>query len=297
MDIEILKTMIMLDKTKSFSKAAIAMNLSQPTVSSRISELEKELNKKIFERSKKGIKLTAPGCVFLPYAKKILESYEKGISQINSMKIFDDRIVIGNVNSAISNSMMPVYIDFIRSFPHISIKAIRDHSPKIIRDLNDGLIDIAISYQLPKNGHYSSWLCLDEDFILIAGRKHPLSKVPYLHVDELANMNLLMLNWGGDFTHWFYNIVPSNRFASCYMGNPHSLCLLVEENLGAAIVTRSSAQEFLEKESVVEIPLVGSHQPPRLKTYMSIDTRQISRDAVQKWIETMDKHHMLLTSV
>ena len=58
MDFKQLEAFITVSKLKSFSKAANAIYLSQPTISSHISSLERELNIQLFDRTSKEVNLT-----------------------------------------------------------------------------------------------------------------------------------------------------------------------------------------------------------------------------------------------
>lgn len=294
MDIEVLKTMLSLARLKSFSKTAIAMNLSQSTVSARVAELERELNRKIFDRNNHRVALTAAGRLFLPYAKKTVHEYEQGRWHINFLEALDDRIVIGNVNSALGNFMLPVYVDFMRAHPRILIKAVIGHSPDILQQLADGLIDIAVTYQLPKTKKTRSWVCAEEDFVFVVGARDPLAQYETFPIKGMEIANLIMQDWGGAFSEWFHSIIPANRFAGYYMSSMPALMGLVKEGLGAAIVTRSTARPFLEEGAVKEIPLVGEPQPPRWRTYMSVSAKQLRRTAIEQWIAGMKKNGMLL---
>ena len=115
--------MLVLARLKSFSKTAIEMNLSQSTISARVADLERELDRKMFTRNHHSVALTPAGSIFLPYAKKAVQDYEQGRWHINSIETFDDRLAIGNVNSALGNFLLPVYVDFMRAYPRISIHA------------------------------------------------------------------------------------------------------------------------------------------------------------------------------
>ena len=61
MELRQLQCMVICAQTKSFSKAASMLFTSQSNVSKTIAALEKELGKKIFERRRHGIELTAKG--------------------------------------------------------------------------------------------------------------------------------------------------------------------------------------------------------------------------------------------
>ncbi|MDE6750219.1 MAG: LysR family transcriptional regulator [Lachnospiraceae bacterium] len=87
-----LKYAITIAGENSLNDAAKILFISQPSLSSAIHSLEKEIGFDIFIRSKNGITLTTKGEEFIGYAKSVMEQYDllsaKYISQTNVKKIF-----------------------------------------------------------------------------------------------------------------------------------------------------------------------------------------------------------------
>ena len=87
-----LKYVITVAGQNSFNDAAKMLFISQPSLSSAIRSLEKEIGFDIFIRSKTGITLTTKGAEFMGYAKSVMEQYElleaKYISQTKVKKNF-----------------------------------------------------------------------------------------------------------------------------------------------------------------------------------------------------------------
>lgn len=87
-----LKYVITVAGEHSLNDAAKKLYISQPSLSSAIHSLEKEIGFDIFIRSKSGITLTAAGAEFIGYAKSVMEQYEildaKYLSQVNQKKRF-----------------------------------------------------------------------------------------------------------------------------------------------------------------------------------------------------------------
>lgn len=73
MTLQQLKYVIEVAKHRSISKAAEALFISQPSLSSALKELEHELGITIFYRTNKGITLTSEGTIFLGYAQQVIE--------------------------------------------------------------------------------------------------------------------------------------------------------------------------------------------------------------------------------
>ena len=73
MDLDRLKSFIQVIETGSFSLAAVALNITQSTMSSRIQALEAELNVVLFKRGRAGAALTKAGMELEAPARQIIE--------------------------------------------------------------------------------------------------------------------------------------------------------------------------------------------------------------------------------
>ena len=76
MTLQQLNYIITISETGSFNKAADKLYVSQPSLTSAVKELEKEIGILIFNRSGKGVTLTAEGLNFLPYARQVYSQYQ-----------------------------------------------------------------------------------------------------------------------------------------------------------------------------------------------------------------------------
>ena len=107
MEINDIKIFYEVAKLKSTSKAATKLGYVQSNISKRITRLEVELEKKLFVRSNKGMKLTEDGESLLFYAKEILS-----ISANMQKKILVDkeRIRIGATQTILKNYLNKYYL-------------------------------------------------------------------------------------------------------------------------------------------------------------------------------------------
>ena len=72
-----LRIFLTLSRECSFTKTAIALDVSQPAVSQSVAELEKNLGVRLFDRQRGEVSLTPAGHVFSKYAENILTQYEE----------------------------------------------------------------------------------------------------------------------------------------------------------------------------------------------------------------------------
>ena len=76
MTLQQLKYVIEVARSRSISKAAQNLFISQPSLSNALKELEKEMGITIFSRTNKGIMITTEGSEFLGYARQVVEQAE-----------------------------------------------------------------------------------------------------------------------------------------------------------------------------------------------------------------------------
>ncbi len=86
MDIRQLEAFVYTAKYQSFSLAAQKLYLSQPTVSSHICNLEKELHTQLLQRTTKTLSMTPAGRRLYSYAAEILDLRHKAILELTSQQ-------------------------------------------------------------------------------------------------------------------------------------------------------------------------------------------------------------------
>ena len=84
MDIRQLEAFVYTVKYQSFSLAAQKLYLSQPTVSSHINNLEKELHTRLLKRTTKSLSVTPAGQTLYNYAAEILNLQQKAILELSA---------------------------------------------------------------------------------------------------------------------------------------------------------------------------------------------------------------------
>jgi len=84
MDIRQLEVFLKVAELSSFSKAADILNISQPTVSAHIQNLESELGIRLFDRSGRKVLLTPEGKVLVKYAKEIIKKRDEALARVLS---------------------------------------------------------------------------------------------------------------------------------------------------------------------------------------------------------------------
>ena len=114
-----LKVFLKVASEKSFTKAADALKVSQPAVSQNISELEKGLGVRLFQRLRGETLLTHEGEVFAGYARRILAAYADAQLLFSGLDVSEVRI--GVTDDVFRNFILSELKDFVAVHPEVSI--------------------------------------------------------------------------------------------------------------------------------------------------------------------------------
>ena len=179
MDIRLLQYLAALAREKHFTRAAAACNVTQPTLSGRIRQLELELQVPIVERGQRYQGLTADGERVLKWAHVILKNWHSMQEELGHLKDHEaglsGRLILGGIPSSLP--MIPLLTNQIRTIhPGIEFTVLSHSSEEIIRGLADFSIDVGITYldNEPIDGLLTSPLYI-ERYCLIVSEKHPLA--------------------------------------------------------------------------------------------------------------------------
>lgn len=123
MELRHLKHFMALARLKNFNRAAVHLNLAQPSLSRSIQKMEDLLGVKLFERGASHLSLTTYGELVLEHGEHIISNVDYLESEIQSLRgIESGRLIIG-ASAIPSNSIIgPVVGHFIRDYPKISVE-------------------------------------------------------------------------------------------------------------------------------------------------------------------------------
>lgn len=126
---------------RSFRRAAAALNITQPTLSKRIRELEDRLGVLLFERSTGGAHLTAEGEDFVAGTRRVLAELDR---MENRAKAGDAGGLDIGFYTSLSGPLRETMFDFERQHGQININIIEDNRSTLIPLLDRGAIDMAV---------------------------------------------------------------------------------------------------------------------------------------------------------
>jgi LysR family nitrogen assimilation transcriptional regulator len=206
----------------SFSRAAVALSVSQPVISRQIKALEEELGVSLLYRNGRGIVLTEAGKLLENYASAILEQASRAKTELAALRSNPrGTIVIGMPPSVGVVLTAPLVRSFRGAFPQISMRVMEGFSGHLLEWLVMGKIDVAVLYNAPRMNNLLAEPLLREELFLLGARddQSPLGEGP-VEASVLAKLPM---------------ILPAR---------PHGLRLLLDQVLGEANIEPQIALEI-----------------------------------------------------
>jgi DNA-binding transcriptional LysR family regulator len=172
--------LIYLYKDQNLTKAAERFFMTQPALTYRIRQLEKEFQVEIFSKSGKKVRMTPAGEHLVEYAKRILIDLRRTKEfLLNMSDELTGSLKIG-VNSHFGlYNLPPLLKSYMKMFPKVQLNVDTGFSTEIMDSLLEGQIDLAIvrgDYNWTDQKHLLS----EENICIIANQQIDLERLPQL---------------------------------------------------------------------------------------------------------------------
>lgn len=153
MDFKQIEAFVNVVKYKSFSRAADASFLTQPTISTHISVLEKELNMLLINRNSKEALPTKQGRIFYKYAVMMLNTREKAIYSLNSLSSNVGGILEIQTSSIPGEYIVPdLMTKFKQAYPAVRFYLEQSDSMTVAKNLLENKGEIGFTGMKAENG-------------------------------------------------------------------------------------------------------------------------------------------------
>jgi DNA-binding transcriptional LysR family regulator len=249
MDFKQIEAFINVAKYKSFSKAAEAIYLSQPTISAHIASLEQELNISLFDRHGKEIRLTRAGALFLEYAVNLIDIRNTAITSISDF----DNTVAGNLNIASSTTpchfILPNLVkSFYDVYPEVDFSIKEASTRDVIEQILSGEADIGIVGEIINDSRLS-YDRIDDDKLVVISNSSVLPEK--LKINTLLQQRFISREKGSATRNVFehaikskgYSIDRLNIFAE--VSSLEAVLQFVKCGLGISVVSELACRDYI----------------------------------------------------
>lgn len=181
-------------RTKSISRAAEKLLLSQPSVSLQIKALERELGAQLFHRHGPRISLTHDGQRLLELARPLVEAIDSLEESFSSLRESADR---GVVNIAAGGStiqyLLPPFVEkYTREHPQVDVRLHNVTGKAGLELLREGEVDFAIGPMFDTPPDITFHPIVTYEPMLITRPDHPLAKKQRVTLKDVAGYPLIL---------------------------------------------------------------------------------------------------------
>ena len=178
-----------------YTRAAEDLHIAQPSLSYSISELEKELGVKLFNKEDRKITLTIYGEQFLPYVESALATISDGTDALQEMLGFTMQIIRLGYFHSISASLIPAVMKDIYAQPEnerLRFQFFENSSFDLLGLLKKG--DLDLSFCMLTDDWVETIPIMKQPLYLAVPQEHPLAERSYVDFVDFANEPIILLD-------------------------------------------------------------------------------------------------------
>ena len=250
---------------RSVSAAAVVLYVTQPALTTRIKNLERELGVDLFVRTPRGMRLTAEGRAFRPHAQRALQSLAAGRELLRELREGRVGELVVGAAPAISTYVLPLVLGrFQAAFPNVHLIVRTGHSEEVLELVLREQVQIGLVRELPHPDVTSRPLYEDE-MVLVVHPEHRFAGERSIAVDELGAERLILFDRTSSYfvlTSAFFReagVVPRGVME---LDNVDATKKMVEHGLGIAFLPYTAVREELGEGSLREVAIEG-YEPVR----------------------------------
>lgn len=194
MTLQQLRYFQVLAKIQHYTKASQALFITQPSLSYAMTELEKELDVRLFDKQGKTVSLSARGRTFLKFVDGSLSLLEEGIDAVRLSGPLQGKITLGYISSLSSTFLPEVLTSFYKDPANgkITFNFVQNLNNALLKGLKEGHIDLAFCPD-PSKDIFSSPV-LRQELFLVVPKGHRCAQRSEIDIHEVKDEPFILTN-------------------------------------------------------------------------------------------------------
>ena len=293
MDLGQLEAFLQVASQRSFSRAADALRLTQPSVTARIQSLERDLGETLFERNGRGVTLTEAGTAFLPYAQRVLKALQDGRDAIQSLQELQLGTLRLGAAPTISTYVLPELLKEFRSrYPGLEVSVRTEYSDQIAQMVLADEVQVGLERSISHPDVVTVPLYADE-VLLVASAGHPFAESGTASIEQVSEEPLIMFNRGSGYYTLVDNALRQAGVLvspAMELDNMEATKKMVEEGLGIAMLPKVAVERELRAGELRHIRVRGLTMPKRQIALIYRRGRPLSR-AAEAFVRLLEERY------
>ncbi len=265
MDLHRLEVFCKVVELKSFTKAAEAVFLSQPTVSEHIRSLEETLNERLVDRLGREVLPTQAGQILYKYARKILRLRLEAIQAIESYSgTLSGHLYLG-ASTIPGTYILPSIIgSFKKRFPEIQITLSIGNSRKVADSVLAGTAEFGIVGARWSDPALTWQELFDDELVLVVYPAHPFAGKKSIAPEALLEEPFIIRERDSGTRKVIGQILDEHLDLAklqvvAEMGSTEAVRQSIKSQIGIAILSRQAVSEDLASGALQSVAIKGVH--------------------------------------
>lgn len=257
MDLKQLDYFVSVCESGSFSRAAVRLNLSQPSISRQVALLETELGQRLMERNGRGVQPTPAGHALLAHARVILAAAEQARHEIREMTNEPaGKVVVGLPHRVAAGLCVPLVRHFRQRFPNAMLCVVEGLSLSLREGLIAGRIDAGLLFDPAPTPLLKYENLLRERLVLVAPPGHRLPAL--VSLSALREFDMVLPASPNPIRNLVDAVLLPRKITLrlvAEVGAVHSALSLVERGLACSILPESAMLLSGQSSQVSQAPI------------------------------------------
>lgn len=230
---------------RTISGAARRMYLSQPSVSERLAELEREAQVPLLKRSRQGVEPTEQGVLLYEHARRVLDDIHGLDRVLHTLRTKRDMKLRFAASSTLGEHLLPEWLgDFRKRTPKTSPEVFVGNTQEVVERVARGEVVFGV---IEGEEHYHSSVeslpLLDDELVVVVSPRHPWSRREII-VEDLPKEPFISREKGSGtrevIEHALAEMGGISLNIQMEIGSTSSIKEAIEAGLGFSILSRAA---------------------------------------------------------
>lgn len=247
---------------RGFSRAAVALRLSQPAVSKTVQELERQVGLALFDRGERSPRLTDAGEALFARARELFGVERIAEEELAALRGLERGVLRVGASTTIATYFLPPLLArFHQEHPGVTLRVVSANTRAIARRLLEGRLDIALVEGPISHARLSVIPWREDELVVIAPATHRLVRRRRVVAADLMGEPFILREPGSgtrvvaEAALAEHGVRPS---ATVQLGSTEAIKQAVAAGLGLAVVSRAAAADQLALGYIAVVPLRGA---------------------------------------
>jgi DNA-binding transcriptional LysR family regulator len=277
MDFRKLEAFCKVYELKSFSKAGLELQLSQPTISAHVANLEEELGVPLFDRLGRTVLATQAGEVLYRGAKQVFQQVGRINSEIGLLRdmVVGDLLLGGSTIPA--NYILPSLLKtFLALYPSLRVHMTIGDTDSIIRQVGQGRLELGIVGSQPEQQGIAAYPLHRDELVLVTAPGLCEGKAEAKNIRDLRGWPWILRERGSGTRRFMETLLKASGISisdlkvSLWVESTEAAIQCVRAGLGVSVVSRLAAQPYMERGEIICLDVM----PQRMERTFYLIQRQ-----------------------